>query len=45
VVTSDGPHLLWATVHFIMNARPAQGRRGKLRAQAPSVPRSRRRCG
>jgi CheY-like chemotaxis protein len=36
VTTSDGPHFLWATVHFILNVQPAQRREGKLRAQSPA---------
>jgi len=33
VVNSDGPHFLLATVHFVLNVKPAQ-RRNKLRSQA-----------
>jgi CheY-like chemotaxis protein len=33
VYTSDGSHFLWATVHFILNVRPAQHPEGKLRDQ------------
>jgi CheY-like chemotaxis protein len=33
VYTSDGPHFLWATVHFILNVRPAQHHEGRLRDQ------------
>lgn len=32
VTKSDGPHFLWATVHFVLNVRPTQ-REGTLRAQ------------
>jgi two-component system alkaline phosphatase synthesis response regulator PhoP len=33
VTKSDGPHFLWATVHFVLNVRPTQRREGTLRAQ------------
>jgi two-component system, OmpR family, response regulator MprA len=35
VTKSDGPHFLWATVHFVLNVKPTQrrGREGTLRAQ------------
>jgi DNA-binding response OmpR family regulator len=33
VTKSDGPHFLWATVHFVLNVKPMQGREGTLRAQ------------
>src|ERR1700687_3482213 len=36
VATSDGPHYLWATVHFILNVKPAQHLEGTLRDQTPS---------
>src|SRR5438309_11521914 len=35
VTKSDGPHFLWATVHFILNVKPAQHLEGRLRNQAP----------
>jgi len=31
VAKSDGPHILLATVHFVLNVKPAAGRKGKLR--------------
>src|SRR5271165_348198 len=36
VVKSDGPHFLLATVHFVMNVKPAQVRESKLRSQTPA---------
>ncbi|MFY9845695.1 MAG: hypothetical protein ACLP0H_22250 [Terriglobales bacterium] len=36
VVKSDGPHFLLATVHFVLNVKPAQVRESKLRSQAPA---------
>ena len=33
VTKSDGPHFLWATVHFVLNVRPTQRREGTLRVQ------------
>jgi DNA-binding response OmpR family regulator len=30
VTKSDGAHFLWATVHFVLNVKPAQRREGKL---------------
>ena len=30
VTKSDGPHFLWATVHFILNVKPAQHREPRL---------------
>jgi DNA-binding response OmpR family regulator len=35
VAKSDGPHFLLATVHFVLNVKPAQRLEGKLRPQAP----------
>ena len=35
VAKSDGPHFLLATVHFVLNVKPAQRREGILRSQAP----------
>ena len=40
VTKSDGPHFLWATVHFILNVKPAQHLEVRLRNQTP--PRLRR---
>jgi len=34
VTKSDGAHFLMATVHFMLNVKPAQGREGRLRTQA-----------
>jgi DNA-binding response OmpR family regulator len=39
VTKSDGPHFLWATVHFVLNVKPTQRREGTLRAQKASHPR------
>jgi DNA-binding response OmpR family regulator len=36
VVKSDGPHFLLATVHFILNVKPAQRHEEKLRSQTPA---------
>src|SRR5579864_1601781 len=36
VTKSDGPHFLWATVHFVLNVKPTQRREGTLRAQKAS---------
>jgi DNA-binding response OmpR family regulator len=33
VTKSDGPHFLWATVHFVLNVKPIQRKEGTLRAQ------------
>jgi DNA-binding response OmpR family regulator len=33
VTKADGPHFLWATVHFVLNVKPTQRREGTLRAQ------------
>ena len=33
VTRSDGAHFLWATVHFVLNAKPAQSRERKLETQ------------
>jgi DNA-binding response OmpR family regulator len=33
VIKSDGPHFLWATVHFVLNVKPTQRRDGTLKAQ------------
>ena len=36
VTKSDGPHFLWATVHFILNVKPAQHPEGTLSDQTPA---------
>jgi hypothetical protein len=36
VAKSDGPHFLLATVHFVLNVKPAQSYDGKLRAPTPA---------
>jgi DNA-binding response OmpR family regulator len=36
VAKSDGPHFLLATVHFVLNVKPCQGAKGKLKAQTPA---------
>jgi DNA-binding response OmpR family regulator len=36
VTKSDGPHFLWATVHFILNVKPAQHLEGRLGNQTPA---------
>jgi response regulator RpfG family c-di-GMP phosphodiesterase len=33
VTRSDGPHFLWATVHFVPNVKPTQRGEGTLKAQ------------
>ncbi|MGA2966646.1 MAG: response regulator [Terriglobales bacterium] len=35
VVKSDGPHFLLATVHFVLNVKPAQRHERTLRSQTP----------
>jgi DNA-binding response OmpR family regulator len=35
VAKSDDPHFLLATVHSVLNVKPAQRREGKLRSQTP----------
>jgi hypothetical protein len=35
VAKSDGAHFLLATVHFVMNVKPAQRHEAQLRAQTP----------
>lgn len=47
LIPSDGPNLLWATLHYMLKEEPAQRHGGKLRAQTPahlhrSRPRKRR---
>jgi DNA-binding response OmpR family regulator len=34
VVKSDGAHFLWATVHFVLNVKPAQRHKAKLRLRS-----------
>jgi DNA-binding response OmpR family regulator len=34
VTKSDGPHFLLATLHFVLNVKPAQRHEGRLRVQA-----------
>jgi CheY-like chemotaxis protein len=36
VAMCDGPHFLWATIHFVLNGKPDQRHEGKLRAQTPA---------
>jgi DNA-binding response OmpR family regulator len=36
VATSDGPHFLLATVHFVLNVKPAQRAATKLSVRTPS---------
>jgi DNA-binding response OmpR family regulator len=36
VTKSDGAHFLWATVHFVLNVKPAQDRKGKFRTRMPA---------
>ena|ERR1700733_10108715 len=38
VTRSDGAHFLWATVHFVLNVKPAQDRNGKFRTRMPAHP-------
>ena len=35
VTKSDGAHFLWATIHFVLNAKPAKILQAKLRNRAP----------
>jgi len=35
VTKSDGAHFLWATIHFVLNVKPAKHLEARLRAQAP----------
>jgi DNA-binding response OmpR family regulator len=37
VTKSDGAHFLWATVHFVLNVKPAQSREGKRQLQTNPV--------
>ncbi|MFZ0816162.1 MAG: response regulator [Candidatus Sulfotelmatobacter sp.] len=34
VTKADGAHFLWATVHFVLNVKPAQNRKTKRRPRA-----------
>jgi hypothetical protein len=36
VTKSDGSHFLWASVHFVLNLKPAQVRGGTLKTQMPA---------
>jgi DNA-binding response OmpR family regulator len=36
VTKSDGPHFLWATIHFILSVKPAQHLEGRLGNQTPA---------
>jgi DNA-binding response OmpR family regulator len=36
VVKSDGPHFLLATVHFVLNVKPAQRHEAQKRTQTPA---------
>jgi DNA-binding response OmpR family regulator len=38
VTKSDGAHFLWATVHFVLNVKPAQSREGKRQSQTKPAP-------
>jgi DNA-binding response OmpR family regulator len=38
VTKSDGSHFLWATVHFVLNVKPAQVREAKVKAQTALDP-------
>lgn len=42
VTKSDGAHFLWATVHFVLNVKPARSHEGKgeLRTKASPNPRA-----
>jgi DNA-binding response OmpR family regulator len=37
VAKSDGAHFLWATVHFVLNAKPARRGEAKLSAEMPET--------
>ncbi len=45
VTKSDGAHFLWATVHFVLNAKPAQRKEGTLRVHKAASLRSTGRVG
>jgi CheY-like chemotaxis protein len=36
VTKSDGAHFLWATVHFVLNVKPAKRRTGELEKRPPA---------
>ncbi|MGP0020722.1 MAG: response regulator [Candidatus Sulfotelmatobacter sp.] len=36
VTKSDGAHFLWATIHFVLNVKPAKRRAGELEARTPT---------
>jgi DNA-binding response OmpR family regulator len=38
VTKSDGARFLWATVHFVLNVKPAQNREGKHQSQTRPSP-------
>src|SRR5271163_399013 len=38
VTRSDGAHFLWATVHFVLNVKPAQSREGKPQLRSKVSP-------
>jgi DNA-binding response OmpR family regulator len=38
VTKSDGAHFLWATVHFVLNVKPAQSREPKHKSQSETSP-------
>src|SRR5271167_4264982 len=40
VTKSDGSHFLWATVHFVLNVKPAQVREAKVKAQMAPEPKA-----
>jgi DNA-binding response OmpR family regulator len=40
VTKSDGSHFLWATVHFVLNVKPARGNGGKPRTQIAPKPKA-----
>lgn len=39
VAKSDGPHFLLATLHFVLNVRPAQRHEARARSRTPAHPR------
>src|ERR1700691_6250755 len=41
VTKSDGSHFLWATVHFVLNVKRAQGHGGKVKTQNRARPKGR----
>lgn len=36
VTNADGPHFLWATIHFVLTVKPAPLREGKFKTQTPT---------